>query len=28
MILGEQEIRVRHFHQMIDRCLVGDYPWL
>ena len=27
MILGEQEVRVRHFHQMIDRCLMGDYPW-
>jgi phenylpropionate dioxygenase-like ring-hydroxylating dioxygenase large terminal subunit len=27
MILGEQEIRLRHFHQMIDRCLMGDYPW-
>ena len=28
MILGEQEVRLRHFHQMIDRCLMGDYPWL
>jgi len=28
MVLGEQEVRVRHFHQMVDRCLMGDYPWL
>jgi phenylpropionate dioxygenase-like ring-hydroxylating dioxygenase large terminal subunit len=28
MILGEQEVRLRHFHQTIDRCLMGDYPWL
>jgi phenylpropionate dioxygenase-like ring-hydroxylating dioxygenase large terminal subunit len=28
MILGEQEVRLRHFHQVIDRCLMGDYPWL
>jgi len=27
MILGEQEVRLRHFHQTIDRCLRGDYPW-
>jgi phenylpropionate dioxygenase-like ring-hydroxylating dioxygenase large terminal subunit len=28
MILGDQEVRIRHFHQQIDRCLMGDYPWL
>lgn len=27
MILGDQEVRLRHFHQQIDRCLMGDYPW-
>ncbi|HEY9091509.1 aromatic ring-hydroxylating dioxygenase subunit alpha [Parasphingorhabdus sp.] len=26
MILGEQEIRLRHFHQNIDRYLMGDAP--
>lgn len=28
MILSDQEVRVRYFHQLIDRCLMGDYPWL
>lgn len=28
MILGDQEVRIRHFHEQIDRCLMGDYPWL
>ncbi|GGC40551.1 (2Fe-2S)-binding protein [Novosphingobium marinum] len=26
MILGEQEVRLRHFHQTIDRYLMGDFP--
>lgn len=26
MILGEQEVRLRHFHQTIDRYLRGDFP--
>lgn len=26
MILGEQEVRLRHFHQTVDRYLRGDYP--
>lgn len=26
MILGEQEVRLRHFHQTIDRYLMGDAP--
>lgn len=26
MILGEQEVRLRHFHQVIDRFLMGDAP--
>lgn len=28
MILGDQEVRIRHFHNQIDRCLMGDYPWV
>ncbi len=26
MILSEQEVRLRHFHQTIDRFLMGDAP--
>lgn len=26
MILGDQEVRLRHFHQTIDRYLMGDAP--
>ena len=26
MILSEQEVRIRHFHQTIDRFLLGDLP--
>jgi phenylpropionate dioxygenase-like ring-hydroxylating dioxygenase large terminal subunit len=26
MILGDQEVRLRHFHQTIDRFLMGDAP--
>lgn len=26
MILGDQEVRIRHFHQTIDRYLRGDFP--
>ncbi|MFA7439727.1 MAG: aromatic ring-hydroxylating dioxygenase subunit alpha [Sphingomonadaceae bacterium] len=26
MILGEQEVRLRHFHQVVDRFLMGDAP--
>jgi phenylpropionate dioxygenase-like ring-hydroxylating dioxygenase large terminal subunit len=26
MILGDQEVRVRHFHQTLDRFLAGDLP--
>jgi len=26
MILGDQEVRLRHFHQIIDRYLMGNYP--
>jgi phenylpropionate dioxygenase-like ring-hydroxylating dioxygenase large terminal subunit len=26
MILGDQEVRLRHFHQTIDRFLMGDLP--
>ncbi len=28
MVLGDQEVRIRHFHNQIDRCLMGDYPWI
>ena len=26
MILGDQEVRIRHFHQTIDRYLMGNFP--
>ena len=26
MILSEQEVRIRNFHQTIDRYLRGDFP--
>jgi hypothetical protein len=26
MVLGDQEVRLRHFHQTIDRYLAGDVP--